>query len=297
MSGPTDSAFLDALRGVHWPARRPVAGAVTGTHTSRLRGVSAEFTEYRPYRQGDEPRRIDWKLLARSNRAYIRLANDRSVLTTVVVADASASMAFPEATRSEAPWGKWEQCRRLTIGLAAVAHADGDPVGAVVPTERGAWQMEPRTRRGVVAEIARALSQTTPGGTPPLAPAVRAVRPGARVAIVSDFLGDADDVLAAARVRLAAGWEVFAVHVVARDELEPPARAFLASDPEDPSVERPLVEETRREYEAAFARWRDELAAAWRAAGGSYTMVVAEEATERAVRRIATPQTVTAARA
>src|SRR5260221_11311354 len=57
--------LLDAVRGIRWPARSAVRGGIPGTHTSRLRGISAEFTEYRPYRQGDDTRRIDWKLFAR----------------------------------------------------------------------------------------------------------------------------------------------------------------------------------------------------------------------------------------
>ena len=60
-----------------------------------MRGISAEFTEYRPYRQGDDLGRIDWKLFARSDRAYIRLSNDRAIFPTMIVLDASASMDFP----------------------------------------------------------------------------------------------------------------------------------------------------------------------------------------------------------
>src|SRR5215203_1266643 len=88
-------ALLDAVRGVHWQARRAATGAIAGTHQSKQRGTSAEFTEYRLYRQGDDPRRIDWRLLARSDRAYIRLATDRAVLPTVLVVDATASMHSP----------------------------------------------------------------------------------------------------------------------------------------------------------------------------------------------------------
>ena len=69
--------MLDALRGVRWPARRPVAAGLPGAHRSRQRGTSGEFTEYRLYRQGDDPRRLDWKLLARSDRAFVRLTDDR----------------------------------------------------------------------------------------------------------------------------------------------------------------------------------------------------------------------------
>jgi len=106
--------LLDAVRGIRWPARSAVRGGIPGAHTSRLRGISAEFTEYRPYRQGDDPRRIDWKLFARSNRAYIRLSNDRAILPTMIVIDASASMAFPVATNA-----KWKLAAQLGVGLGA----------------------------------------------------------------------------------------------------------------------------------------------------------------------------------
>jgi hypothetical protein len=101
MSASSYGALLDAVRGVHWQARRAVANAASGSHQSRQRGTSAEFTEYRLYRQGDDPRRIDWRLLGRSDRAYIRLATDRAILPTTIVLDASASMAFPVATREK----------------------------------------------------------------------------------------------------------------------------------------------------------------------------------------------------
>src|SRR6476646_11876229 len=94
-------SLLDAVRGVHWPSRKAVAGGPAGIHQSKLRGTSAEFSEYRLYRQGDDPRRIDWRLLGRSDRAYIRLATDRAILPTMLLLDASASMAFPVATRDK----------------------------------------------------------------------------------------------------------------------------------------------------------------------------------------------------
>src|SRR5581483_7426243 len=92
------AAVLDAVRGVRWSARRPVAPSAPGSHRSRRHGIALEFTEYRPYRQGDDPRRLDWKLLARTDRAYVRLTDDHTVLPTTIVVDASASMAYPAAT-------------------------------------------------------------------------------------------------------------------------------------------------------------------------------------------------------
>ena len=120
-------SLLDAVRGVKWPALRAVTGALPGAHQSRMRGSAPELSEYRAYRQGDDPRRIDWRLLARSDRAYIRLAEDRSVVQTIVVVDATASMAFPVESLA-----KWRTACDIAVGLAAVAHSARDPVGVII---------------------------------------------------------------------------------------------------------------------------------------------------------------------
>lgn len=274
-------ALLDAVRGVHWHARRAVASAAAGTHHSKQRGTSAEFTEYRLYRQGDDPRRIDWRLLARSDRAYIRLATDRALLPTTIVLDASASMAFPVATRA-----KWQRAQEIAVGLAAVVHADADPVGVAVHERADRMRvLPPRQRRGVVSEIARVIDGASPEGLAPLAPTVAAIRTP-RMAIITDLLGDAEELLRVARVHIVAGGEVHLVHIVAREELDPPRRTMLAADPEAPSLHRLLVDATRAGYDRAFADWRSEMARAWRSAGAAYVEVVTDEPAGHAVRRI-----------
>jgi uncharacterized protein (DUF58 family) len=257
-----------------------------------MRGTSAEFTEYRLYRQGDDPRRLDWRLLARSDRAYIRLATDRAVLPTTIVIDTSASMAFPLVTNE-----KWHQAQRIAIALAAVAHGDGDPIGVAVRDDRGTMRvLPPRTRRGIVHEIARVIHETEPEGSEPLAPALVALR-SARIAIVTDLLGDADELLRAASVHVVAGGEVHLVHIVAREELDPPKRAILAADPEVPGLQRLLADSTRRAYLEAFGEWRASMAQRWRAAGASYVEVATDEDVAHAVRRIVELPAVRGARA
>ena len=289
--GIASGALLDAVRGVRWPARRPVARPQPGVHPSRLRGTSAEFTEYRPYRQGDDTRRIDWKLLARSNRAYVRLATDRALLPTTIVVDASASMAFPDDTL-----GKWRLAVGVALGLAAVAQGQGDPTGVVVATGSGARRVAPRSRRDVLGEIARVLGATRPAGSPTLAAPVRET-PTPRLAVVTDLLGDADELLAAARLHVAAGGEVHLVHVVARAELTLADRDRVVRDPERPEVERVADAAARREYAERFAAWRRDVADAWRAAGASFTLVADDEPAAHAVRRIVAPPPRSGARA
>jgi len=85
----------------------------------------------------------------------------------------------------------------------------------------------------------------------------------------------------------AAGGEVHAIHIVADEELDPPARSILAVDPEDASLMRPLVADSRAAYLERFAAWRTELSASWRAEGLSYTLARVSEPASRVVRRVA----------
>ena len=274
--------LLDALRGVTWPARRAARGSTSGTHRSRLRGVSPEFTEYRPYRQGDDPRRLDWRLLARTNRAYLRITSDRATLSTLVLVDASASMAFPEKTL-----GKWDHARRLAIGLTGIAHASGDPVAVGVVTAQGTIRTAPRTRRGVVTECARVLDAAAPRGHVELGAAMQDAHSARRLVVISDFLGDVAAMLKPARTLLGKGGEVIAIHVVAHEELAPAHDAILATDPEAPDIKRALTPDTESAYVRSFAEWREWLAREWRAAGAQYELTVTGEPADRVVRRIA----------
>jgi uncharacterized protein (DUF58 family) len=294
--------LLEAVRGMTWPSRRPVRTGAPGAHRSRLRGVSPEFSEYRPYRQGDDPRRLDWKLLARTDRAFLRLATDRATLPTVLLLDATASMVFPDGAAA-----KWAQAQRVAMGLAAIALGAGDPVGVTIAGGAGStvWRTQPRTRAGTLGRIAAALAEAEPGGGPSdtLATEVEQVRWATRVVVLSDFLDETveppdrpavrlpggalpDGLVAALRTLAAAGVETHAVHVVAREELAPERATFVAVDPESPSLRRPLVAESVEEYVRRFAAWRDVLAGVLRDADVAYHLVVNDEPAVGAVRRL-----------
>lgn len=271
-------ALLDAVRGVRWPATRRATGATIGAHRSRLRGSSSEFSEFRPYRQGDDPRRVDWRLLARSDRAYVRLTNDRATMRTEIILDASASMAFPPVSLD-----RWTRAREVAIGLAAVAHAGNDPVGLAIASA-SPMRIPPRARRSVLAEMIRAVESATPAGASGLAPLLASSR-AARVALVTDLLGDADALLSASRLRIAAGGEVLLLHLITAEELDPPAEAQLAVDPEQPALRRSLDVDGRRGYRAALDAWLDEMQGRFRDAGVRYVRALATEPAARIIRR------------
>ncbi|HEX6250889.1 MAG TPA: DUF58 domain-containing protein [Gemmatimonadaceae bacterium] len=274
--------LLEEVRRLRWRASRPVRGALPGAHPSSRRGTSAEFAEYRPYRQGDPLARVDWKLFARTDRAYLRLSTDRTVLPTSIVVDFSASMDFPTGAGS-----KLERARQLAVALSAVAYHEGDPVGLVLAGERVAT-FPPRTRGGVVQEIARLLDSARPATVTALAAACDAgARMAQRLVVVSDMLGDSDAVLGSLRAHHARGGEGHVVHVVAVEELNP---AFGAvHDPEMRDDMRVLDASGIGPYQAAFTDWRDQIAASCRAAGVAYTLSRTDESVAADVRRIVAP--------
>ena len=121
--------------------------------------------EYRPFR-GDDPSKIDWKLFGRTERVAIRLAHDDSSLRTMVVVDASASMAFPSESLA-----KWELAASVALGLAAIAHGESDPAGIAI-VGGGGVRAPARNRRGTVANVyspARDGTRRLPAVAPVLA--------------------------------------------------------------------------------------------------------------------------------
>ncbi len=280
--------LLDAVRGVRWPARRPVGAALPGAHRSRQRGSSGEFTEYRLYRQGDDPKQLDWKLLGRSDRAFVRLTDDRNIVATWVLVDGSRSMAYPDEASAlpASPPNKWSVARSLAVALAAVAHASSDPVGMLAVSEGGVTRLGARARRGAVADIARTLDALTCGGDRDIASLLSAAPPQARIVVITDLLGDLDVQVRLAAQRTAAGGIVDCVHVVAAEEVTLPAGAYLARDPEAPDVERVLTASVHVDYAARFLAFREEAARRWLAAGAGYTEARTDMALPQLVRRI-----------
>src|SRR5262249_26847899 len=161
------------------------------------------------------------------------------------------------------------------LGLVAVAQATGDPVGLMVVSGDGVIAEIARTqRRSVVANAARVLSAIVPGA------ASRGGRSGVPIAAGRGGWGggggvvwEGEVVLAHAKRVVAKQGEAYAVHVVAREEIEPAVRAVLVNDPERPEVRRPLFGETRAAYLDAFGAWREQLQYAWRTAGARYALV------------------------
>ena len=157
-------------------------------------------------------------------------------------------------------------------------------------------QLPPRTRQSVIYEMVRAVSDLVPRGSPPLTSALdAAVRMSGRIVVISDFLGDADDLLASVSRAVVAGKEMHALHIIAPEEIDPPRETLLVSDPEDTDIRRPLTGDARDVYLKSFATWRERIAHDWSEAGVSYsTAIVGEEGPDHLVRRVTAPRGIAA---
>src|SRR5262245_21429064 len=107
--------FLRNLELFKIKARRAYLGNRQGGHISPKRGHGIEFSDFREYELGDNPRWIDWGVYARTDRLYVRRYQEEQNLSVLVVVDASHSMRTPPEDK------KWESARDLALALSYVA--------------------------------------------------------------------------------------------------------------------------------------------------------------------------------
>ena len=96
-------------------SRRLAEGAISGQHRSPFHGFNIEFAAYREYTPGDDLRRLDWRVFARSDRHYIKQYEEESNVRVTFVVDASASMNY-RGTR--AALSKFDYASTLVVSLA-----------------------------------------------------------------------------------------------------------------------------------------------------------------------------------
>lgn len=281
---PELRARLRALRIV---SRRSAGGAGLGQHASRSRGAGLEFAQYRAYEPGDEPRRIDWKLYARSDRHFVREAERDSPLDLWLLVDATASMRQADQARPD--HGKFDAVRLLCACLIEIALRQGDRFGVICLGGTRPLLIEPcagaRHRDRCLLELAR----IEPAGAWPQGDA--ALEFGARIAAhalvmaMSDFFDPAAFQLV--RRLAAAGREVRTLQILAADERDFPfsgGRRFL--DPESSAERRVDAGAARAGYLERFGAARAALARDCAALGIVHAEHLLDEAPDRALGRL-----------
>jgi uncharacterized protein (DUF58 family) len=170
--------------------RHVLAGLGHGLHAGRERGAGVEFSEYRAYAPGDEWRRVDWKLLARADRYFVREAERDSHVAIWLWLDATASMG--ELSRSVKGLTKLMYARTVLACIAAVAQRQGDAFGLVVCTGEGVRftpaARGPRQFHRVMAQLAKAEPDGLLPSTETLRTNLHFARAPSLIFAASDFL-------------------------------------------------------------------------------------------------------------
>ena len=275
---PPPLASPVAVRRLALQVSRRLDGLLQGDHLGHLPGPGSEPAEARAYSPGDDVRRIDWAVTARTGEAHVRQAVAERELETTVLVDLTASMTFGTA-RTE----KRDLAIALTAAVGHLASGPGDRLGAVVLAD-GVRRVPARSGPSAVPALLHVLMATRPveGVGPSLAQGLEALArpPGRRglVVVVSDLVGELESPPSWARPlrRLAAHHDVVVAEVVDPRELELPSVGTLRLvDPESGrTLEVPTGDRRVRErYAAAAADRRAGLAAAVRSAGAGHLVV------------------------
>jgi len=166
--GLIDPVSLMRIKSMELRAKVIVEGFWKGIHRSPHHGFSVEFTEYRQYALGDDPRYIDWRLYARSDRFYIKKFQDETNLRCHLLIDHSRSMAYGSGS-----YTKSQYAGTLAATLAYFLYTQGDAVGLATFDDRIRQYMFPRNRPGYLRRLMVALEAVPEGSSTKLEPPLR----------------------------------------------------------------------------------------------------------------------------
>src|SRR5437763_12766382 len=122
-----EPALVERLNHLQLSARKVVEGTLTGQHRSPVKGASVEFRQHRFYVPGDEPRRLDWRVLGRTDRPYVKEYDEETNLRSVLMLDASGSMNYRGEIGSKFDYGT-----KLLASFAALMLGQSESVGVTV---------------------------------------------------------------------------------------------------------------------------------------------------------------------
>jgi uncharacterized protein (DUF58 family) len=214
-----DPQALMRIRNLELRARSVVEGFWHGLHRSPYHGFSVEFTEYRSYSPGDDPRYLDWRLVARSDRYFIKKFEDETNLRCHLLVDLSRSMAYGSKGVTKA-----EYATTLAATFAYFLDQQGDAVGLFTFDEAVREYLPARHRPGQLRQLMLALERPVAGASTDLAAPLRRaselLRKRGLVVLISDLLAPADVLEAPLALLAAAGHEILIFQVLDPAELD-----------------------------------------------------------------------------
>ena len=278
-----DAQVLARISSLELVAKTVVEGFLTGLHRSPTFGFSQEFAEYRPYSPGDDPRFVDWNVLARTDRVYLKQYQGETNAALLLLLDASASMGY--ASRSVS---KLDYARYLAASLAYLALHQHDAAGLIVFDEQVRQLVAPSLRHGQLPALLAALEQAQPARrtdiTRALEDVARLVRRRGVVVVISDFYEPADQVVKALRPLSSRRHDLVLFHVLDPAELDPNVRDPVLFDDMETGARMPIGPEESRAYTRRLQEHIDALRRASGTIGADYQLLDAAQPLDGALR-------------
>jgi uncharacterized protein (DUF58 family) len=254
-----DPAVLGRIGNLQLLAKTVVDGFLTGLHRSPYLGFSIEFAEHRQYMPGDDIRRIDWRLWARTDRHYIKLYEADTNANFMVILDVSASMSYGSHTLT-----KLDYARYLAACLSFFSSQQRDRVGLVTFDREIVEYVRPSMKHldTVLHVLDRANAGRRGELEPPLLQVTELLGRKGILVLISDFYEDPDRVLKAVGPLRARGHVVIVFQVMDPTELEFPfeeASGFedLETNEQIPVIPAKLRDEYKRMVQAHLEALRD----------------------------------------
>ncbi len=186
-----DPSALMRIKSLQMRAKVVVEGFFTGLHRSPYHGFSVEFSEYRQYTPGDDPRYLDWRLYARSDRYYIKRFEDETNLRCYLLVDMSRSMGFGSLAYTKSRYAK-----TAAATLAYFLSTQRDAVGLLTFNEQIGEYLPARFRPGHMHRLMLALEHSLTGTDTdlgaPIEQIARTVTKRGLIVLISDLLAPID---------------------------------------------------------------------------------------------------------
>jgi uncharacterized protein (DUF58 family) len=184
-----DPQVLGRIKDYELRSLRLVESYLAGMHASRLLGISTEFAQHRQYVPGDDPKHLDWKVFAKTDRYFIKQYEAETNMQVCFLLDASASMFFQG---NPAGLSKFEYAGTALAGLGYLLSQQKDAFGLVLFDQKVRTYLPPKGSLAHFRQMVAVLDQATPGPETDLAEVLFAILPRLKrrslIVIFSDFL-------------------------------------------------------------------------------------------------------------
>jgi uncharacterized protein (DUF58 family) len=192
-----DPSIISKLNSLELRARLVVEGFMVGMHKSPYHGFSAEFTQHRPYMQGDGLKDIDWKVYGKTERFFIKQYEEETNLKSYILLDISNSMNFAYEKNVK----KIEYASTLVAAFSYLMIKQQDAVGLALYADRIIKYLPPKMSKAYLHEILKNLSVLKPSEKTNTAVCLNSIAEKIKrrglVIIVSDFFDDVNAILQA----------------------------------------------------------------------------------------------------